>query len=242
MHKIRQVNDIILHSKPYVIDFNQAEHRAHLAEIIPIMQRNLHEAGGVGIASNQCAEIENPPQVIIVGNNEFEIPKERYPDIAIPKELILVNPHVLEMKEPYFPEGGEGCLSLQSPIRGRVERFKKATVRYQDIHGESITKTFTNFSAHIVHHECDHLQGIVFIQKIITELSAEQRQHLLNIIESVIDQPDENVNIEMLEPKVTFERSNHNELIVDEDALRLFLHYTDETALDGLCKLLKKML
>ena len=59
----------------------------------------------------------------------------------------------------------EGCLSVPS-IRGKVERYKKIEVNYYNEKGEHIEKTVQGFLARDIQHECDHLDGIVFLERV----------------------------------------------------------------------------
>ena len=59
----------------------------------------------------------------------------------------------------------EGCLSVPS-IRGKVERYKKIEVNYYNEKGEHIEKTVQGFTARDIQHECDHLDGIVFLERV----------------------------------------------------------------------------
>lgn len=61
----------------------------------------------------------------------------------------------------------EGCLSVPEKS-GKVERPNKVTVKFQDRNGAFHTRTFTGFEARCVSHENDHLNGIIYVDKIIT--------------------------------------------------------------------------
>jgi peptide deformylase len=80
-------------------------------------------------------------------------------------QRVMVNPEIIESSgESYM---WEGCLSLPGASitgrvmnnRGQVKRAEKITVRYSDIKGAEFTETYTEFRAHIVQHEIDHLHG-----------------------------------------------------------------------------------
>lgn len=59
----------------------------------------------------------------------------------------------------------EGCMSIPS-IMGKVERYKNIKLTYYDENGEKIIKQLNGFFARLVQHECDHLDGIVFLEKV----------------------------------------------------------------------------
>lgn len=51
-------------------------------------------------------------------------------------------------------------------IRGKVQRYKEIELTYFDEKGEKITKQLNGFFARLIQHECDHLDGIVFLEKV----------------------------------------------------------------------------
>lgn len=69
----------------------------------------------------------------------------------------MLNPVITKKKGQYTCE--EGCLSLQG-VR-KTDRYHEITVNYQDISFRKHTKKYTGYTAQIIQHEIDHLQGIV---------------------------------------------------------------------------------
>ena len=59
----------------------------------------------------------------------------------------------------------EGCMSVPT-IRGKVERYKNIELTYYNENGEKITKNLDGFFARLIQHECDHLNGIIFLEKV----------------------------------------------------------------------------
>lgn len=87
------------------------------------------------------------------------------------KMKAIVNPKILEVKKT--TEKGkkkseimEGCLSIPH-FYGPLERAKSVKVEYLDEEGEKVTEVFTDFSAEIVQHEVDHLNGILFTDRLL---------------------------------------------------------------------------
>ena len=72
--------------------------------------------------------------------------------------MVMFNPEILKASEPYNTE--EGCLSLLGGPRP-CRRYKKIKVRYETMELQSRIKTFTGFTAQIIQHEVDHLNGIL---------------------------------------------------------------------------------
>ena len=69
----------------------------------------------------------------------------------------MVNPIIIQKSQPFDTE--EGCLSLEG-IR-KTKRFKKIKVKYLDESFRSQTATFEGWTAQVIQHECDHLEGII---------------------------------------------------------------------------------
>ncbi len=59
----------------------------------------------------------------------------------------------------------EGCLSVPN-IRGKVERYKNIEVTYYNEQGQKVVKEANGFTARDIQHECDHLDGIVFLERV----------------------------------------------------------------------------
>ncbi len=76
---------------------------------------------------------------------------------AGPFDIVMVNPVMTKKSQPYQTE--EGCLS-HTGMKGTI-RYQKIEVRYQDAMGKPHTGTFTEFTAQVIQHEIDHLQGIL---------------------------------------------------------------------------------
>lgn len=88
------------------------------------------------------------------------------------EEFVIVNPEILDAQGRV--QGPEGCLSLPG-ISGEVWRAKKIRFRYQDRTGTPREMEVKDFFARVVQHEMDHLDGILFIDRV----DFSQRQQLL---------------------------------------------------------------
>ena len=112
---------------------------------------------GAGIAAPQ---IGVSARVVI-----FELKDNpRYPHISPVPYTVLVNPTLTVLTQEES-EGWEGCLSVPG-MRGLVPRITR--VRYQgfDLNGAPIDRTVEGFHARVVQHEVDHLDGILFPQRV----------------------------------------------------------------------------
>ncbi len=121
------------------------------------MDDTMRALSGAGIAAPQIGVGQ---RVVI-----FELRENpRYPQVAPVPYTVLVNP-VLTALGDEQEEGWEGCLSVPG-MRGLVPRFRR--LRYQgfDREGAPIDRTVEGFHARVVQHEVDHLDGILYPQRV----------------------------------------------------------------------------
>lgn len=138
---------------------------AALARLADDMVETMHAARGIGLAAQQ---IGRPLQLSVVDLREAEADYTwRLDGRSPPKELImplvLINPRVAAVPRP-TEVSEEGCLSFPA-IRGDVERPDRITVAYQDPHGHDHTLAATGLLARCIQHEVDHLNGVLFIDR-----------------------------------------------------------------------------
>lgn len=74
-----------------------------------------------------------------------------------PMDLVMLNPRITKKQGPYETE--EGCLS--HPGTKKTTRYQTIEVTYTDPSGKKHTGTFTDFTAQVIQHEIDHLEGIL---------------------------------------------------------------------------------
>ncbi|WP_111892747.1 peptide deformylase [Acinetobacter sp. MB5] len=130
---------------------------AWLEQLALAMQVTMLERNGVGIAAPQ---VYISKRVIIVASR----PNLRYPDAPEMPAVTMINPEIVE----YSAEtclGEEGCLSVPEQ-RGQVERAYAVKVRYDTLQGERVEQYYEGFPARIVQHEIDHLNGILFVERL----------------------------------------------------------------------------
>jgi peptide deformylase len=125
---------------------------ANLRELAATMMEAMYEEGGVGLAAPQVG-IE---QKLLVLNPSGD-KKDRS------GELVLCNPKLTRKKGKEF--GEEGCLSFPG-IQAEVERWIDITISYQDLDGKAQTMAANGWLARIVQHELDHLEGVVFTDRL----------------------------------------------------------------------------
>jgi peptide deformylase len=128
-----------------------------LDNLITDLFDTMQAAGGVGLAAPQ---IGVDLQVVIFGFEQ----SERYPDAAAVPQTILINPVITPLSTAEELDW-EGCLSVPG-LRGEVPRYSH--IRYQGYGpaGELIDRTVDGFHARVVQHECDHLNGLLYLMRI----------------------------------------------------------------------------
>lgn len=112
----------------------------------------MYEEGGVGLAA---------PQVGIETKLLVLNPSGDKKDAA--GELVLCNPKLTKKKGREF--GEEGCLSFPG-IHAEVERWVDVVVTYQDLDGKEQTLPANAWLARIIQHEMDHLDGVLFVDRL----------------------------------------------------------------------------
>ena len=128
-----------------------------LKELAAAMHATMLERNGVGIAAPQ---VYVSKRVIIVAS----CPNPRYPDAPEMDALVMVNPEILEKSE-LTVLGEEGCLSVPDE-RGQVARAQTIQLRYFTLEGVAVEMSLSGFPARIVQHEVEHLDGILFVERI----------------------------------------------------------------------------
>ena len=126
--------------------------------LVDYMVETMEDAGGTGIAAPQVHESHR----LVV----FRVPDERLTEMAgdVAQDLtVLVNP-VVETVGHERALGWEGCLSVPG-LRGVVPRHLRVRYRGTSLDGEVIEREVEGFHARVVQHECDHLDGILYPQR-----------------------------------------------------------------------------
>ncbi len=117
----------------------------------------IQQENGVGIAAPQ---VSRSFRLFIVASR----PNPRYPDAPKMEPTAIINPKIIATSaEKVF--GWEGCLSVPE-IRGWVPRHQTIEVEYLDRNGHLCQSQFTDFVARIFQHEYDHLDGILFPDRV----------------------------------------------------------------------------
>jgi peptide deformylase len=128
-----------------------------IQRLLDDMLATLQAANGVGIAAPQ---VFAPLRIIIVASR----PNPRYPDAPLMRPIAMLNPEILWQSDTTC-SGWEGCLSVPN-TRAPVNRSSQLRVRYLTREGEAMEAEYSGFIARIIQHECDHLDGVLFPERV----------------------------------------------------------------------------
>jgi len=137
----------------------------HIRELAVNMIETMHAANGVGLAAQQVGEalqltvldvsqVEDRPSTMKLNGEDVD------PKTVMP--VVLINPEI-EIGGA-TETGTEGCLSFPE-ITGQIERAKSIIVRAQTVEGDTIAIQASGLLARAIQHEVDHLNGILFIDR-----------------------------------------------------------------------------
>ena len=121
------------------------------------MKLVCHEEDGVGLAAPQIGL-----SVRIIYTSQW---KNTPKGLKFLSDQIMINPHITA-KSTTMNKDVEWCLSLPG-IEWLVKRYDWIKVKFQDATGKKLTKTYKKYKTRIIQHEIDHLDGILFIDKLV---------------------------------------------------------------------------
>lgn len=122
-----------------------------MQKLIDDMIETMVEYQGAGLAGPQVHEAI---RLFVAGVDEGDDPMPR---------MVVVNPE-LRLLGDTTVEDWEGCLSIPD-LRGRVPRAVEVELRALDRHGDPIRMTAHGFAARVIQHETDHLDGVLFLDR-----------------------------------------------------------------------------
>jgi len=175
--KIRQVGELILREASRRLSLDEIRSQ-YVRDLIQSMRETMHDAPGVGLAAPQIGVplhlvvIEDPPAAIQTLSVEQAAERERRP---VPFH-VLINP-ILTVPDRNRVEFFEGCLSLAS-YTAIVPRALTVHVEALNDYGEPISIDASGWYARILQHEIDHLNGVLYIDRMNPRSFTTQDNHL----------------------------------------------------------------
>ena len=119
--------------------------------LIDDMFETMREYQGIGLAAPQ---VHKNLRLFVAGVED--------PDAVLPP-VVMINPEITPIGQK-IEEDWEGCLSIPD-IRGQVPRPNEIQIRALDRHGQELAMTASGFAARVIQHETDHLDGILFFDR-----------------------------------------------------------------------------
>ena len=172
--QISQLGNPVLRQPSQVVENIQD---SRIQQLIDNLISTVQQANGVGIAAPQVA----------MGDRLFVVasrPNLRYPQAPHMEPTAMINPRIIASSTETVKDW-EGCLSIPG-IRGLVPRSRSIEIEYTSRDGQLHRQEFTDFVARIFQHEHDHLDGIVFLdrvestQELMTE--DEYQKQIINLL------------------------------------------------------------
>jgi peptide deformylase len=154
--KIARMGNPVLRARAGIVEDPAAPWVRRLVED---MVETMEDAGGTGLAAPQ---VHMPYRIVVffvAGERLTDLPGDDAQDLTV-----LINP-VIEPVGDELAYGWEGCLSVPG-LRGVVPRHLSIRYRALDLDGRVIERDAAGFHARVVQHECDHLDGILYPQRL----------------------------------------------------------------------------
>lgn len=145
----------------------------------PVMAEKLGLRGGVGLAAPQ---LDVSKRIIAVLVPNMEDAEGNPPKEAFSIKEVMYNPKIVSHSvQDAALADGEGCLSVDRLIEGYVVRHARVTVEYFDKEGEKHRIKLKGYNAIVVQHEIDHINGIMFYDRINSDTPFAIKEDMLII-------------------------------------------------------------
>lgn len=151
---IEQLGSLVLRKIAEPVAQDDKQRSQEIAEALSV---TLAGTQGVGLAAPQIGE---SVRMVIVASR----PTPRYPNAPRMAPTLMINPEFGALSSEREKDW-EGCLSIPG-IRALVPRYKKIAVRFMDLQGVVYEREFENFVARVFQHEYDHLDGLVYLDRV----------------------------------------------------------------------------
>ena len=148
LRQIREEGDEFLRKRSREVEFDDIKSEK-IQSLIDDMLETMYNYKGVGLAAVQVGMLK---RVIVI-----DVEDEKGP-------YVLINPQIIKTKGE--KECDEGCLSFPNQF-GKVVRPTEVTVEFYDRNAEKIRLKAKDLLAQAICHECDHLEGILFVDKVL---------------------------------------------------------------------------
>jgi peptide deformylase len=155
---LRYYGDPVLREKARAVPKVDGDLRGLAEDMIETMRANA----GCGLAAQQVGHTESICVIEVLPEQDTDKAGVRqHPELSMP--MALVNPEIIDSSSK-TDSYEEGCLSFPD-VRGSVPRSLEVTVRFLDLQGQPREMRLRGFLARVVQHEIDHLNGVLFIDR-----------------------------------------------------------------------------
>jgi peptide deformylase len=148
--KVARMGHPVLRTRARALEPSELK-RPEIQRLIDDMLDTMNEYQGIGLAAPQVHE---SVRLFVAGSTDEEH--------GLPL-TILANPEIT-IVGPDVVEDWEGCLSIPD-VRGRVSRARQIQVSALDRHGRKVELKVSGFTARVMQHETDHLDGVLFLDR-----------------------------------------------------------------------------
>ena len=181
--KIARMGNPVLRARAAEIDDVSAP---WVRALVGDMLETMEDAGGTGIAAPQVHASHRIVVFFVGGERATDLPGDGPQDLTV-----LINP-VIEPLSDELVLGWEGCLSVPG-LRGVVPRHLRVRYRGLGLDGKLIEREAAGFHARVVQHECDHLDGILYPQRMedhrLLVYTEELQRHPMDLEEFLSREP-----------------------------------------------------
>lgn len=145
-----------------------------LKELIEDMKETMYSSDGIGIAAPQVGH--NIRLVYI----DVDVIADRFPELK-GRKMVLINPELTIDEDSKTETREEGCLSVPG-VSENVTRHEKLHIKYTDENWETHDEDIEGYLARVIQHECDHLDGILYVDRVSPIRKQLIRSKLNNIL------------------------------------------------------------
>lgn len=140
------------------------------------MFETMYNANGVGLAAPQVGQTkrmfvalelapkEKKEEEAAEEESELSSAEEKRERWGVVAEHVMVNPEIVSREGVQHAQ--DGCLSVPGIYIDEMKRDHKITVRYQDVEGKEHERSSEGHFAHVIQHELDHLDGLLFFDRL----------------------------------------------------------------------------
>lgn len=176
-----KILDVVKYGDPVLREKAQPFHSItpDVIDLAQAMLDTMYHTKGVGLAAQQVGITKSICVIDVPEGCEDDDETEEFNAKAVEMPLVMINPSIIATsgEQP----GKEGCLSFPS-IGGNVTRPMEATAQYIDLLGKQQVITVRGFLARAVLHETDHLNGVLYIDRMSEDERKLHEKKLLKLV------------------------------------------------------------